>query len=94
MKIMEKQIEAWFVREVEKKGGLTFKFISPGNPGVPDRIVLLPGGKVYFVEMKTSSGKLSRIQRWQIARMRCAGADVRLFRGEADTEKFLQEFLG
>ena len=48
----EKQIEQALVREVKKRGGICPKLISPGFSGVPDRLALLPGGKMAFVEVK------------------------------------------
>ena len=55
----EKYIERRLVEAVKSKGGIAPKFVSPGWDGVPDRIVLFPGGKVGFVEMK-SPGKVMR----------------------------------
>ena len=40
--VKESQIESYMVRKVKEHGGLCFKFVSPGNPGVPDRIVITP----------------------------------------------------
>lgn len=39
-------------KRIEEKGGLCLKWVSPGYTGVPDRIVLLPGGRIFFVEVK------------------------------------------
>lgn len=50
--MLEKQIEHKLLMETRKRGALCLKFISPGWNGVPDRIVLLPGGKMGFVEVK------------------------------------------
>lgn len=59
----EKQLEQKLVNEVKDRGGIAYKFTSPGHVGVPDRIVILPGGKVGFVEVKKpNEGKLSTIQ--------------------------------
>jgi hypothetical protein len=60
---MEKDIEAYFCRRVEAMGGHAFKWVCPGNRGVTDRIVLLPGGAVWFVELKQPGGRLSALQR-------------------------------
>ena len=58
----EKTIEQKFVAAVKAAGGLAFKFTSPGFDGVPDRIVLLPGGKMAFVEVKAPGEKPRPLQ--------------------------------
>ncbi|HAG2567880.1 TPA: VRR-NUC domain-containing protein [Salmonella enterica] len=55
----ENLIEKHLVAEVKKAGGVAYKFISPGHRSVPDRIVLLPGGRIVFVECK-APGKAPR----------------------------------
>ena len=55
----EKTIEAKLVKAVRIMGGLAPKFISPGFDGVPDRLVLLPKGKIAFIELK-APGKVLR----------------------------------
>lgn len=50
--LREREIEKKLVEAVRKTGGICPKFISPGTDGMPDRIVLLPGGKIGFVEVK------------------------------------------
>ena len=62
----EKTLEAKLRREVEKRGGMAIKFLSQLHRGLPDRIVLLPGGIIYFVELKTTTGRLSRVQKFQL----------------------------
>lgn len=57
--LREREIEKKLVEAVRKTGGICPKFISPGNDGMPDRIVLLPGGKIGFVEVK-APGKRPR----------------------------------
>lgn len=48
----EKQIEQRLVQEVKKRGGICPKFVSPGFAGMPDRLILLPGGRFAFAELK------------------------------------------
>lgn len=55
----EKEIERRLVRAVRDAGGICPKFVSPGMSGMPDRIVLLPGGRCGFVEVK-APGKAAR----------------------------------
>ena len=58
----EKTIEAKLVQAVRTKGGLAPKFTSPGFDGVPDRLVLLPGGKLAFIELKAPGKELRPLQ--------------------------------
>lgn len=58
----EKNLERKLKKEVEKLGGLCLKLVTPGFTGIPDRLILLPGGKVWFVEVKKPTGRLSTRQ--------------------------------
>lgn len=58
----EKNIEQSLVKAVKKKGGLALKFVSPGLAGVPDRLVLLPNGRLGFIELKAPGKKLRVLQ--------------------------------
>ena len=77
----ESELERILVEQIRKAGGKAYKWISPGNDGVPDRIVILQEGKVFFVELKADDGRLSAQQKIQIARMRKLGADVMVVKG-------------
>ena len=89
----ESQIESKMVRLVRERGGLCYKFVSPMNPGVPDRIVITPEGSTHYVELKTIVGRLADIQKWQISEMRNRGADVRVLHGWDEVKKFLDEVM-
>ena len=82
--MLEKDIERKLVSEVKKMGGRAYKWVSPGNDGVPDRIVILPGMHPVFVELKTESG------RTQIRRLLDMGQDVRVLKGIREVEQFLE----
>lgn len=58
----EKTIEQKLVQAVKKLGGLAPKFVSPGLDGVPDRLVLLPGAKIAFIELKARGKPLRPLQ--------------------------------
>ncbi len=58
----EKVIEQKFREAVKIHGGLALKFTSPGFDGMPDRLVLLPNGKIAFVEVKTTGEKPRPLQ--------------------------------
>ncbi len=85
----ESEIEAWLVRGVKALGGVAYKFVSPGNVGVPDRLVVLPGGRVVFVELKAEGGRLSPMQDRQISRLQELGADVTVVRGAEGVARYL-----
>lgn len=59
---MERDIERKLVQKVKRSGGVAFKFVSPGLAGVPDRIVLMPKGKICFVEVKAPGKKMRPLQ--------------------------------
>ena len=58
----EKTIEDKLKKAVKEKGGLCLKFVSPGFDGVPDRIILMPGGIMAFAELKAPGKKLRPLQ--------------------------------
>lgn len=74
----EKNIEAYLVRRVKELGGVAYKFVSPGHAGVPDRLVCLPGGLTWFVELKAPGKKPRPLQEVELNRLRalCFHADV------------------
>lgn len=67
MDILERDIERKLRLLVAKHGGHCLKWVCPGWSGVPDRIILLPGGRIYFVELKRpKGGKYSALQdKWR-----------------------------
>lgn len=88
--MLEKDIERHMVQKIKKMGGLCYKFVSPNNPGVPDRIVITPDGRSIYVELKTETGKLSSIQKHQIEKIRKCGADARVLYGWQDVKEFIE----
>ena len=88
---MERDIEKRLTTEIKNMGGRSYKWVSPGNAGVPDRIVLLPGGRIWFIELKTETGKTSRLQEAQIRLLSRMGFDVRVLHGLAEVEAFIEE---
>lgn len=72
----ESLIEKHLVAEVKRAGGHAYKFVSPGRRGVPDRIVLLPGGRIVFVECKAPGQKPRSEQLREHERLRALGFNV------------------
>lgn len=84
----ERDIETVLVSEVRKHGGRAYKFVSPGNDGVPDRLVVMPGGVVIFVELKSDTGRLSMQQKVQLKRLEEMGQWVEIVKGPAGLCEF------
>ena len=89
----ESVIEARLRDGVKARGGICWKFVSPGTTGVPDRLIILPGGKVFFIELKADTGRTSDIQKHRIDEMRNIGADVRVLTGLSQVKAFLEEMM-
>lgn len=89
--MLEKTIEKRLREAIKKVGGRAYKFLSPGVSGVPDRIVILPGGRIYFVELKAAGRKPTKLQEVQMSRLRELGCEVRVVTGICGLEKFLEE---
>lgn len=87
----ERDIEKLLVEEVKKLGGRAYKWVSPGNDGVPDRIVILPGKAPVFVELKADTGKLTRLQEVQLGRLEALGQRTAVVRGLDGLSQFFQD---
>lgn len=87
----EKQVEQRLVNGVKALGGSAYKFVSPGNVGVPDRLVVMPGGRVFFVELKTDNGRLSKMQARQMERLMELRQQVECLHGRGDVDRFLKK---
>lgn len=83
----EREVELHLRRSVLKMGGLCMKWT--GSMGVPDRILILPEGRIIFVEVKTKGGKLSAIQDVVHATLRDHGCDVRVVWTKEEVDQLL-----
>ena len=91
--MLESTLERRFVNMVRKAGGRAYKFVSPGNLGVPDRIAILPRGRIWFVELKAETGRLSPVQKRQIDTLRSLGMNVFVLWGEKGLQRFREEVI-
>jgi hypothetical protein len=87
----EKKIETRLSQRVKKLGGLSLKWVSPGYIGVPDRIVMLPRGKIAFVELKTTGKKPRAIQIKRHEELRALGFKVYVVDSYESVEEILNE---
>ena len=72
----EKYLEQKLVKAVKAAGGMCPKFVSPGMSGMPDRLVLLPGGRLSFVEVKAPGRKPRPLQTYRHDQLRALGFPV------------------
>jgi G:T-mismatch repair DNA endonuclease (very short patch repair protein) len=89
----EKQIETRLRKEVNQIGGLALKFTSPGTAGVPDRIVLLPKGRVVFVELKAPGVKLRPLQLKRKKQLENLGFKVHVIDSYKKVDEFIREVV-
>lgn len=90
---LEKEIEAKLRKLVVNHGGLCLKWVCPGWAGVPDRIILLPGGRVVFAELKRpKGGRLSSMQRWWAKKLVDLGFQYEQIWSQADLD-LLEVFI-
>lgn len=76
--MLEKELEAKLRDAVKQQGGRAYKFTSPGNTGVPDRLVVFPEGKIGFIELKQPGKKPTKNQMQQMSRLTALGCKVYL----------------
>lgn len=88
----ERAIEQYLRDQVRAAGGRAYKFVSPGNNGVPDRLVILPPGRVVFVELKAPGRKPTPLQLAQHQRLRALGCDVRVIDSVQQVDELLTSY--
>ena len=91
--MLESYIERWLTEEVKSAGGLSVK-LAPTLAGLPDRLVFLPAGRLYLVELKTDTGRVRPVQAAMHKRLRQLGFDVRVVRGMEEARAFVGEVCG
>lgn len=95
MEDRERDVEGYLRKQVKDRlKGIALKFISPGQAGVPDRIVLLPGARIIFVETKAPKKKLRGLQRFVAELISNLGFDVRCIDTKQKVRELIQEFSG
>lgn len=72
----ESELEKKFKKMAREAGGRAYKFVSPGSDGVPDRLVVFPGGRIGFVELKQKGEKPRKLQQYRIKELESMGCFV------------------
>ncbi len=94
MSYSEKQIEYALTLMVKARGGIAPKFVSPSFAGMPDRLVLLPGGVFAFAELKAPGMKPRALQLARHRLLRDLGFKVYVIDGIEQIEEVLSEIAG
>ena len=87
----ESTIEAALRRAVVHHGGLALKFVSPGMAGVPDRLLLFPGGRMAFVEVKAPGRKPRPLQKYRFEQLKSLGFPVYVIDGKEQIESVISQ---
>ena len=85
----EKEIEQRFAQKIRLMGGVALKFVSPGFDGMPDRMVLLPGGRISFVEVKAKGEKPRPLQVSRMKMLHELGFDTYILDGVEKIENLV-----
>jgi hypothetical protein len=92
--MMERTLERRLKREVEKRKAKAWKFVSPGVSGVPDRIILLSGGRAVFIEMKDTGEDLEPLQKKRAQELRALGFEVYDIDSNEKIDDFIRRVFG
>lgn len=87
--MLERQIESHLRGKIKNNGGMALKFISPGMSGVPDRLVLMPKGRIYFVELKAKGKKVTPKQAKVHGMLRDLGFEVLVLDSKVAVDEFV-----
>lgn len=87
----EREIEQQLMKKAKKRGGIALKFVSPSFAGMPDRLVLLPEGKIGFVELKAPGQNPRALQKARHEMLRKLGFKVFVPDNIGEIEEVLNE---
>jgi len=91
---LERDVESHLRKSVVKLGGRCIKLSSQFEEGLPDRLILLPGGRAFFVETKTKGGRTSPMQRLQHRSLTKLGFRVHVPYTKTDVDELIREEVG
>lgn len=89
----EQKIERYLKEKIKRIGGEAYKFSSPGVRGVPDRIVIIPGGHIYFIELKAPGEKLRPLQEAVHKKLKSLKCNVLTIDSKETVDKFIREVI-
>lgn len=88
--VSEKAIERYLVEQAKQNGLLCLKYSNPNMVGYPDRLLVLPGGGVVWVELKSKGRKPTKIQQIRIAELIGMGHLVKVIDNKADIDGLIK----
>lgn len=88
--VSEKMIERYLVEKAKNIGLPCLKYSNPNMVGYPDRLLVLPDGRVIWVELKSKGRKPTKIQQARIAELSGMGHEVRVIDNKADIDKLIK----
>ena len=92
--MLERTVERRFVQEAKRRGYLCYKFAFIGRRGAQDRLVLAPGGRIAFVELKRPGKTARNLQRWVHKKIRAYGFTVETIDTLAGVDAFFRDWPG
>ena len=89
---LEHDVESYLNLKVKAAGGRSIKLLAAYEEGIPDRLIVLPGGRIFFCELKRpKGGKLSDMQIYKIAKLRKLGCTVYVPRNKQMIDEMIEE---
>lgn len=92
--VLERNIEQYLIKTIKLHGGIAIKLLSATQAGLPDRLVLMPSGKIWFVELKRSGEDPSDLQIWRHGQLKRLGHEVLVFDNKNDIDEWLEGLKG
>lgn len=92
--MLEKDLEKYFVKKAEIHGAWAVKFWPKFCKGFPDRLLFAPRGRIFLVELKTYTGRPSKIQKYIFTKLFNLGFVVHLLFGKKDIDEFFDHEVG
>lgn len=95
MPITEKNVEDYLKTRVEASGGMYIKIPAVYATGIPDRLILMPGGVAAFAEIKRpKGGKVAPLQGWWQEKLRALGFTAEVVRNYEDADGLVEKLTG
>nr|DAM27364.1 MAG TPA: Nuclease [Caudoviricetes sp.] len=90
----EQNIEKYLTERMKKIGGKSYKWVSPGNSGVPDRLIIFPDGQIVFVELKAPGNTPTKRQRFVHRELRKLNCNVLVIDSKKQIDALIAKWGG